>query len=127
MIRIVSACALAGIVLLGAQGVQPRAQTVPAQGAKEMAKQREDLMKGLWRGYYRDMAQAAKGEGDPKAVKATEAIAQLKKFGNCPGGRPYDLNLATDFSGRRTQFSIQESDESRRTGRAIEGRPDSAD
>lgn len=46
---------------------------------------------------------------------------------NCPGGRPYDLNLATDFSGRRTQFSIQESDESRRTGRAIEGRPDSAD
>lgn len=80
MIRIVSACALAGIVLLGAQGVQPRAQTVPAQGAKEMAKQREDLMKGLWRGYYRDMAQAAKGEGDPKAVKATEAIAQLKKF-----------------------------------------------
>ena len=55
-------------------------------------------------------------------------FAQVMDFlRNCPGGRPYDLNLATDFSGRRTQFSIQESDESRRTGRAIEGRPDSAD
>ncbi len=82
MIRIVSACALAGIVLLAAQDVSPRAQTVPAQGAKEIAKQREDLMKGIYRGYYRDMSQAAKGEGDAKlaATKATEAVAQLKKF-----------------------------------------------
>ena len=80
MIRIVSACALVGIVLLAAQDVSPLAQTVPAQGAKEIAKQREDLMKGLWPDYYRDMAQAAKGGGDPKTVKTAEAIAQLKKF-----------------------------------------------
>ncbi len=80
MIRIVSACALAGIVLLAAQGVPPQAQTVPAQGAKEIAKAREDLMKRMWPDYYRDMSQAAKGAGDPKAVKAAEAVAQLKKF-----------------------------------------------
>lgn len=80
MIRIVSACALAGIVLLGAQGIPPRAQTMPAQAAKDLAKEREDLMKSLWPRYYRAMSQALKGEGDPKAVNATEAIAQLKKF-----------------------------------------------
>ena len=62
-----------------------------------------------------------------KALRRSLRSGGVFSFGNCPGGRPYDLNLATDFSGRRTQFSIQESDESRRTGRAIEGRPDSAD
>ena len=82
MIRIISACALAGILLLTAQDAPLRAQSAPAPGAKELAKEREDLMKGLWRGYYRDMSQAAKGEGDLKAVavKATDAIVQLKKF-----------------------------------------------
>ncbi len=79
MIRIVSACALAGFLSFAAVGPALHAQTAPAQVAKE----REDLMKGLWRDYYRDMSQAAKGEGDPKvlAVKATEAAAQMKKFG----------------------------------------------
>ena len=72
MIRIVSACALAGIVLLAAQDVSPRAQTVPAQGAKEIAKQREDLMKGIYRGYYRDMSQAAKG-------KATQSLPRPRQ------------------------------------------------
>lgn len=80
MIRIVSACALAGLLSFAAVGPALHAQTAP--GAKEVAKERVDLMKGLWRGYYRDMSQAAKGEGDPKvlAVKATEAAAQMKKF-----------------------------------------------
>lgn len=79
MIRIVSACALAGVLFLASVSPSLRAQTAPAQVAKE----RVDLMKSLWRGYYRDMAEAAKGVGDPKAVavKATEAAAQVKKFG----------------------------------------------
>jgi cytochrome c556 len=74
------ACALAGILFLASGAAAPlTAQTAPVQVAKE----REDLMKGLWRGYYRDMSQAAKGEGDAKAVavKATEAAEQFKKFG----------------------------------------------
>ncbi len=81
MIRIVSAFALAGILSLAPASPALHAQTAP--GPKEVAQEREDLMKGLWRGYYRDMSQAAKGEGDPKvlAVKATEAAAQMKKFG----------------------------------------------
>ena len=109
MIRIVSACALAGIVLLAAQDVSPRAQTVPAQGAKEIAKQREDLMKRLWPDYYRDMSQATKGAGDPKAVKATEAIAQLKKFATLfpPGsgreGAP-DTRAKPEIWTKRAEF-----------------------
>ncbi len=79
MIRIISAGMLACIVFLASDGAPLRAQTAPAQVAKD----REELMKGIWRNYYRDMSQAAKGEGDPKAVavKATEAAAQIKKFG----------------------------------------------
>ena len=79
MIRIVSACALASVLCLASVGPSLQAQTAPAQVAKE----RVDLMKGLWRGYYRDMSEAAKGVGDPKAVavKATEGAAQIKKFG----------------------------------------------
>jgi len=78
MFRIVAACALAGIVLMASEGAPLSAQTAPAQVVKE----REDLMKNMWRGYYRDMAQAAKGEGDAKAAadKATGAVEQLKKF-----------------------------------------------
>lgn len=81
MIRIVSTCALAGFLSFAAVGPALHAQTSP--GPKEVAKERVDLMKGLWRGYYRDMSEAAKGNGDFKAVavKATEAAAQMKKFG----------------------------------------------
>lgn len=81
MIRIASVCALAATLLLATVNTALYAQS-PAPNAKEVAKEREDLMKGLWRGYYRDMSQAAKGEGDPKvlAVKATDAAAQMKKF-----------------------------------------------
>lgn len=77
-IRIVSACALAGILFLASQAAPLRAQSAPAQAFKA----RDDIMKNMWRGYYRDMAQAVKGEGDPKAVavKATGAIEQFKKF-----------------------------------------------
>lgn len=79
MIRIISASVLAGILLLASSGPSLRAQSAPAQVAKE----RIDIMKGLFRGYYRDMLNASKGEGDLNAVavKATEAAAQLKKFG----------------------------------------------
>lgn len=76
-IRIISACALAGLLFLASEGASLRAQTAPAQAYKE----RHDIMKNMWPGYYRDMSQAVKGEGDPKAVavKATGAIEQFKK------------------------------------------------
>jgi cytochrome c556 len=76
-IRIISACTLAGFLFLASAGATLQAQTAPAQAYKE----RHDIMKNMWPGYYRDMAQAVKGEGDPKAaaVKATGAIAQFKK------------------------------------------------
>jgi cytochrome c556 len=79
MIRIISASALAGLLLLAATTPSLRAQTAPAQAFKE----RQEIMKQIWPAYYRDMSQASKGQGDPKAVavKATEAVAQLKKFG----------------------------------------------
>ncbi len=80
MIRIVTACALAAVVFLAVESAPLRAQTAAAPGAKQVAKEREDLMKGLWRDYYRDMSQAARGEGDPKTVKTAEAVEQLKKF-----------------------------------------------
>jgi cytochrome c556 len=113
MIRIISACALAAIVFLVSQGSAPQAQTASAQGAKEVAKEREDLMKGLWRGYYRDMSQAAKGEGDPKAlaVKATEAVAQLKKFatlfpaGSGREGAP-DTRAKPEIWTQRADFDV---------------------
>ncbi|MFA6265604.1 MAG: cytochrome c [Pseudolabrys sp.] len=94
MIRIVSTCLVAGMVVLVSQGAVLRAQTAPAQVAKE----REDVMKSLWGGYYRDMSQAAKGEGDLKAVvvKATQANEQLKKFGTLfPPGSGRDAVPAT--------------------------------
>lgn len=79
MIRLVSTCLVAGLAVLVAQGGNLRAQTpAPAAAFKE----RNDIMKSLWRGYYRDMSQAAKGEGDlaAVAVKAAEANEQWKKF-----------------------------------------------
>lgn len=78
MLRIVSTLLLATTVTLAAGSVTLMAQSAPA----EVVKAREDLMKSLWRGYYRDMSQAAKGEGDFQAVavKATQATEQLKKF-----------------------------------------------
>ncbi|MDO8878458.1 MAG: cytochrome c [Pseudolabrys sp.] len=109
MIRIVSACALASVLFFTSGSPSLRAQTAPAQVAKE----RVDLMKGLWRGYYRDMSEAAKGVGDPKAVavKATEAAAQMKKFGTLfpPGSgreavpdtraKPETWTQRADFNG----------------------------
>lgn len=79
MIRLVSTCLMAGIIVLASQGGLQAQTPAPAEAFKA----RNDLMKSLWRGYYRDMSQAAKGEGDlpAVAVKATEANAQLKKFG----------------------------------------------
>lgn len=80
MVRLISTCLVAGLVVLVAQGSGLQAQTpAPAAAFKE----RNDIMKSLWRGYYRDMAQAAKGEGDlaAVAVKATQANEQWKKLG----------------------------------------------
>lgn len=80
MTRILSACLLAGIVFLAAEVPSLRAQTSPAQAVEE----REDIMKSLWRGYYRDMFQASRGEStdlQAVAVKATQATDALKKFG----------------------------------------------
>src|SRR6266849_9467352 len=45
---------------------------------------------------------------------------------NCLGWAT-GIELAIDFSGRRLQFSIQESDDSRIAKRAVQGRPDCAD
>lgn len=80
MIRLVLTCLIVGLIALVSQVDGLNAQTpAPAAAFKE----RNDIMKSLWRGYYRDMSQAAKGEGDLQAiaVKATQANEQWKKFG----------------------------------------------
>ncbi len=79
MIRIVSACAFASLLCLASVGPSVQAQTAPAQIFKE----RQEIMKQLWPGYYRDMSRATRGEITdlpPLAVKATQASEQLKKL-----------------------------------------------
>lgn len=78
MIRIVSALALAGTVILSF-GDMLWAQSAPAQAAKE----RLEIMEKLWPDYYRDMSRVARGENvdlSIVATKASGAVDALKKF-----------------------------------------------
>jgi cytochrome c556 len=78
MIRIVAALALAGTLFLSADKTPSWAQSAPAQAVKD----RQEIMKGLWPNYYRDMARAARGESTDLAsiaTKASQAGDALKK------------------------------------------------
>jgi cytochrome c556 len=79
MIRIVSGVALAGALLLSLNVTSSRAQSVsPA----ETVKQRQEVMKGVWPNYYRDMSRVARGENPDIAsmtAKAAQASETLKK------------------------------------------------
>ena len=107
MFRIVAACALAGIVLMASEGSPPQAQTAPAQVAKE----REDLMKNMWRGYYRDMSQAAKGEGD--AMELGQVLKPLSDF------RKNMLFIRGLFNAEALKGNIHSS----QTGNLLSGAP----
>lgn len=69
MIRIVSALALTGTVVLLSAG--PSAAQTPAQIAKE----RGEIMGGLWPDYYRDISQVARGTTSDLSVVVTKAAA----------------------------------------------------
>jgi cytochrome c556 len=80
MTRTLKCLTIAGALLLPLGGTLAWAQMAPAQAVKE----RQEIMKGIWSNYYRDMARAARGEITdlaPIAVKATQAGEALKKFG----------------------------------------------
>lgn len=79
MIRLVSVFSLLGILLLSAGGTPSWAQSAPEKAFKE----RQEIMKSLWRGYYRDMASVASGQSTdlaPIPAKAAQASEALKKF-----------------------------------------------
>src|SRR2546426_11794945 len=62
-----------------------------------------------------------------KCIAVLRLCVTLSYFNrNCLGWAT-GIELAIDFSGRRLQFSIQESDDSRIANRAVQGRPDCAD
>ena len=55
-----------------------------AQDVKAVVKERQDLMGGLFRNYYRDFSQVARGESTDVAgipAKSQQAVAALQKFG----------------------------------------------
>src|SRR4051794_29327348 len=79
MIRIVSGVALAGVLLLSLNATSSRAQSVSPADA---VKQRQEVMKGVWPNYYRDMSRVARGENaDISSItaKAAQASETLKK------------------------------------------------
>jgi cytochrome c556 len=86
MIRFASATALVAITLLSPHGALAQS---PAQAVKE----RQEIMKQIWPGHYRDIARAAREGTDLAAMpaKATAAADVVKKFGTLfPAGSGRD-------------------------------------